>query len=71
MTQNSDPESERVQNLKENLAPYFIRIKKDDLGLPKINEELISLEMNKFQKKFMISLKLSTFQTLKVITLRL
>ena len=51
MTQNSDPESERVQNLKENLAPYFIRIKKDDLGLPKINEELISLEMNKFQKE--------------------
>ena len=23
----------RVQNLKENLSPYFIRIKKDDLGL--------------------------------------
>ena len=51
MTQNSEPESERVQNLKENLAPYFIRIKKDDLGLPKINEELISLEMNKYQKE--------------------
>lgn len=51
MTQNSEPESERVQNLKENLSPYFIRIKKDDLGLPEIKEELISLEMNKFQKE--------------------
>ena len=51
MTQNSDPESERVQNLKENLSPYFIRIKKDDLGLPGIREEIISLEMNKYQKE--------------------
>lgn len=51
MTQNSEPESERVQNLKENLSPYFIRIKKEDLGLPEIKEELISLEMNKYQKE--------------------
>lgn len=51
MTQNSEPESERVQNLKENLSPYFIRIKKDDLSLPEIKEELISLEMNKYQKE--------------------
>ena len=51
MTQNSEPESERVQNLKKNLSPYFIRIKKDDLRLPEINEELVSLEMNKFQKE--------------------
>ncbi|WP_111683339.1 DEAD/DEAH box helicase [Winogradskyella tangerina] len=51
MTQNSEPESERVQNLKENLSPYFIRIKKDDLGLPEIKEELVSLEMNKYQRE--------------------
>lgn len=51
MTQNSEPESERVQNLKENLSPYFIRIKKEDLGLPEIKEELISLDMNKYQKE--------------------
>lgn len=51
MTQNSEPESERVQNLKESLSPYFIRIKKEDLGLPEIKEELISLEMNKYQKE--------------------
>ena len=51
MTQNSEPESERVQNLKENLSPYFIRIKKDDLSLPEIKEEIISLEMNKYQKE--------------------
>lgn len=51
MTQNSEPESERIQNLKENLSPYFIRIKKDDLGLPHIKEELISLEMDKYQRE--------------------
>lgn len=51
MTQNSEPESERIQNLKENLSPYFIRIKKDDLGLPDIKEELISLEMDKYQRE--------------------
>lgn len=51
MTQNSEPESERVQNLKDNLSPYFIRIKKEDLGLPEIKEEIISLEMNKYQKE--------------------
>ena len=51
MTQNSEPESQRVQNLKENLSPYFIRIKKDDLGLPEIREVLVSLEMGKYQRE--------------------
>ena len=51
MNLNSEPESERVQNLKENLSPYFIRIKKDDLGLPEINEKLVSLEMDKYQRE--------------------
>jgi len=51
MTQNCEPESERIQNFKENLSPYFIRIKKDDLGLPDIKEELVSLEMNKYQRE--------------------
>jgi len=51
MTQNSEPESERIQNLKETLSPYFIRIKKEDLGLPEIKEELISLDMNKYQRE--------------------
>jgi SNF2 family DNA or RNA helicase len=51
MTEKSDSESERVQNLKENLSPYFIRIKKEDLGLPEIKEEIISLKMAKFQRE--------------------
>jgi len=51
MTTNSDLESNRVQNLKHNLAPYFIRIKKDDLNLPKIDEDIISLNMGKFQRE--------------------
>jgi superfamily II DNA or RNA helicase len=51
MTVNSQPESERVQKLKESLSPYFIRITKNDLNLPDINEEIINLEMSTFQKE--------------------
>lgn len=51
MTENCGPKSERVHNLKENLSPYFMRIKKDDLGLPEVKEELISLEMDEYQRE--------------------
>ena len=34
MTRNSDVESARVQEFIDNISPYFIRIKKDDLKLP-------------------------------------
>lgn len=51
MTFNSEPESLRVQELKENISPYFIRIKKGDLGLPPIEENIISVEMDPYQRE--------------------
>lgn len=51
MTINSLPESSRVQELKENISPYFIRIKKDDLGLPPIEEHIIPIEMDPYQRE--------------------
>lgn len=51
MTFNSEPESLRVQELKENISPYFIRIKKGDLGLPPIEENIISIDMDSYQRE--------------------
>lgn len=51
LTYNSLPESERVQELKENLSPFFIRIKKDDLELPPIKENTIWVEMEPYQRE--------------------
>lgn len=51
MTFNSEPESLRVQELKENISPYFIRIKKGDLGLPPIEEYIISVDMDPYQRE--------------------
>ena len=51
MTYNSQPDSSRVQELKENISPYFIRIKKEDLNLPEIEEYVISIEMDAYQRE--------------------
>jgi len=51
MTINSLPESSRVQELKENISPYFIRIKKEDLGLPPIEENIIPIDMDPYQRE--------------------
>lgn len=51
MTNNSQPESSRVQELKENISPYFIRIKKEDLNLPEIEEYVMSIEMDSYQRE--------------------
>lgn len=51
MTKNSDPESERVQQFTENISPYFIRIKKDDLKLPPIVERIVEVDMNLQQRE--------------------
>lgn len=51
MTKNSSPKSPRVQRLKENLSPFFIRIKKGDLKLPPVSEKTISVEMNLLQRE--------------------
>jgi len=51
MTVNSQPESTRVQGLKDNISPYFIRIKKSDLGLPEIEENIIPVSMEPYQRE--------------------
>lgn len=51
MTNNNSPESQRVQELKGNISPYFIRIKKNDLKLPPIEEKYISVEMDTHQRE--------------------
>lgn len=51
MTNNSQNESSRVQELKENISPYFIRIKKEDLNLPEIEEYFISIKMDSYQRE--------------------
>jgi SNF2 family DNA or RNA helicase len=51
MTYNNSPESQRVQELKDNISPYFIRIKKSDLNLPPVEEKYISIEMDLRQRE--------------------
>jgi len=51
MTNNNSPESARVQELKDNIAPYFIRIKKNDLKLPPIEEKYIPVDMDSHQRE--------------------
>jgi SNF2 family DNA or RNA helicase len=51
MTYNSLPDSSRVLELKENLSPFFIRIKKADLKLPPIEEKIIALDMEPYQRE--------------------
>jgi len=51
MTNNSLPDSSRVLELKENLSPFFIRIKKDDLKLPPIKEEVVKISMSPYQRE--------------------
>ena len=51
MTLNNHPESSKVQELKENLSPFFIRIRKCDLELPDIEENIIHLDMHPYQRE--------------------
>ena len=50
LTNNSFADSERVLALKDNISPFFIRIKKKDLNLPPIEEEVVAVEMDKEQR---------------------
>jgi len=50
MTRNSDDASQRVKEFIKNISPYFIRIKKSDLKLPKIDEKIIMIGMDDEQK---------------------
>ncbi|MFZ3099872.1 MAG: DEAD/DEAH box helicase [Minisyncoccales bacterium] len=51
MTKRDDPDSKRVRNFVNNISPYFIRIKKKDLKLPPIGEQIIEVEMGSHQRE--------------------
>lgn len=51
MSANSSLDSNRVQELKENISPYFIRIKKEDLNLPPVEETYVQIEMEPYQRE--------------------
>ncbi|NNT70923.1 DEAD/DEAH box helicase family protein [Flavobacterium sp. IMCC34852] len=51
LTLNNEPDSDRVNILKENISPFFIRIKKKDLNLPKINEKIVYVDMESYQQE--------------------
>jgi len=51
MSKNDSVESSRVKKFINNILPYFIRIKKSDLNLPKVHDNLISVKMDSHQRK--------------------
>lgn len=51
MSKNDSIESDRVKKFIDNISPYFIRIKKSDLNLPKVHENLIPVDMDSHQRK--------------------
>lgn len=50
MSINSDPDSDLIKDFIDNIAPYFIRIKKSDLSLPPVNETVIPVIMGDEQR---------------------
>lgn len=65
MSKNDSIESNRVLKFIENISPFFIRIKKSDLNLPKVHENLICVNMDNYQRKiydFIESKYIKTFQ---------
>ena len=51
MTQNNLPDSQRVKDFTNNISPFFIRIKKSDLDLPPVKEEIINVDMDQQQRE--------------------
>jgi SNF2 family DNA or RNA helicase len=51
MTFNFSHDSSRVKELKKNISPYFIRIKKQDLNLRKPIIKEVKVEMDKYQRE--------------------
>lgn len=51
MTKSSDGQSSRVKDFMWNISPYFIRIKKKDLNLPRQIETKVSVVMDPRQKE--------------------
>lgn len=73
MTKNSSPDGKRVLEFKENISPYFIRIKKKDLGLTPPQEKIIVIEMDEFQREiydYIESKYIKSFQNHSSATVR-
>jgi len=73
MTRQSLTSSKRVTELKENLSPFFIRIKKKDLNLPPITETIISIDMDPAQREiydFIESQYIPTFKEKSSATIK-
>lgn len=51
MSRNSSMDSERVKKFTDNIAPYFIRIKKKDLKLPSVDEHVVYCDMSPLQRQ--------------------
>jgi SNF2 family DNA or RNA helicase len=51
ITEREDFEETKIEQFKSNISPFFIRIKKSDLKLPPIKENVIRIEMDDVQKK--------------------
>jgi SNF2 family DNA or RNA helicase len=65
MTKNCDLDDDRVKRFTKNITPYFVRIKKKDLGLPPIKDEIVSVEMDNLQREiydFIETKYISSFQ---------
>jgi len=66
MTKNTIPDSPRVKHFIENISPFFIRIKKADLKLPRIEEKIIDVEMNRHQREIYDFIETEYIQSFKV-----
>lgn len=66
MTSNSSIDSDRVKKFTENISPFFIRIKKDDLGLPPIKEKIIEVDMNDRQREIYDFIETEYVQSFKL-----
>lgn len=48
---DSSISSSKILQLKDNLSPFFIRIKKSDLKLPEVREKVHYVDMHKYQRE--------------------
>lgn len=51
MTEKCEPDDDRVKEFANNISPFFIRIKKADLNLPKIDEKPRLVNMDDDQRE--------------------
>jgi len=51
LTKSTDLDAPRVQELTDDISPYFIRIKKSDLKLPPVKDRVIEVTMGERQRE--------------------